>query len=103
MQDKYGPRLKNFFAFGDFNIVDTSSIFDALEGFKSLRFVLPKEKSDLEPTFNGFNNILASLGHMFMKRMVTLDHIFVKLNGIVPEKFSVLRDDFASDHDAILG
>ena len=100
---KYGNKLKNYFVFGDFNIVDTDSIFKLLENFKSVRHVLPKEQSDLEPTYNGFNNILAFLGNIFMKRKVTLDHIFIKLSNIVPKKFSVLRDDFASDHHAIIG
>ena len=81
---QYGSSLKNFFVFGDLNVVDTSSIFNSLEGFKSMRHVLPKEKTDYEPTFHGFNSVLANLGHLLMKRMVTLDHIFINLRDIVP-------------------
>lgn len=43
------------------------------------------------------------LGHIFMKSMVTLDHIFVKLDDMVPLKFAVLRDEVVSDHDPIIG
>ena len=100
---KYGPSLKNVFAIGDFNITDEEPIFKELEGLKSLRRILPREDSDLEPTFNGFKNILASLGHIFMKSWVTLDHIFVKLDDLIPLKFSVLREEVVSDHDPIIG
>ena len=83
MRDKY-PDLRNVFITGDFNTSDQDDIFNNLlyegKAIKSLRYILPEDKSDFGATFNGFTSYIKYLDKAMkfcnLDPGATIDHIF---------------------------
>jgi hypothetical protein len=85
---------------GDFNTSDDDLIFQHLiykgELLKSMRHVLPNDRSDHGATFNGFTKMLKYIDKTMkffnLDPGATIDHIFFRSQSFKPVSFKCIKN-----------